>query len=191
VEAHHLVHDATVPDLFVVTGISASGKTTVGRALADRLHPSAFIEGDVIRRMVHNGRVEMTPGASAAALAQLRIRYRHTAILANSYREHGFHVVVEDIIIGTALTEFLGYLAASPVHLVVLTPDATVVAERERGRQKSAYAADWQICHYDSVLRERTPRLGLWLDTGRQSPDATVAEILARRGEALLSGVPS
>ncbi|MER7129260.1 hypothetical protein [Streptosporangium saharense] len=32
----------------------------------------------------------------------------------------------------------------------------------------------------DAVLRERTPRLGLWLDTSEQTPEETVEEILAR-----------
>ncbi|WP_399478167.1 hypothetical protein [Streptomyces sp. TRM68367] len=30
----------------------------------------------------------------------------------------------------------------------------------------------------DRILREETPRVGLWLDTSEQTPDQTVAAIL-------------
>ncbi|MEY9931427.1 hypothetical protein ABH926_006076 [Catenulispora sp. GP43] len=36
----------------------------------------------------------------------------------------------------------------------------------------------------DEQLRRHTPRIGSWLDTSEQTANETVAEILARRGEA-------
>jgi chloramphenicol 3-O-phosphotransferase len=173
------------PALFVITGISASGKTTAGMRLASEFDPSVFVEGDVIRRMICNGRVEMSPEPSATAMDQLRLRHLHTAMLAKSYLAHGYHVVVEDVILGDRLTEFLGMLEYRPLHLVVLAPSVRTVVERERGRQKDGYRT-WAVEQLDAVLRKETPRLGLWLDTTGQSPDETVSEILTRRRDAEL-----
>ena len=147
------------PLLYVVPGIQASGKTTVGRMLADTLDPSVFVEGDVVRRMVRNGRAEMTPAPSDAALAQLRLRYRHIAVLAESYLAAGFNTVVEDVVLGDQLLSFVDLFTFRPLHLVVLAPDADTVARREAAREKSAYGADrWLVGQLDQVLREQTPR---------------------------------
>jgi len=40
---------------------------------------SVHVRGDLFRRMVVNGRADMTPDPSAEAVRQLRLRYRLTA----------------------------------------------------------------------------------------------------------------
>jgi cytidylate kinase len=164
--------------LHVITGISASGKTTVGRRLADRFDRSAFVEGDVVRQMVRAGRVEMASTQTDEMLGQLRLRYRQIATLADTYATAGFHVVVEDVILGAFLAEFLGLLHIRPLHLVVLTPRRDVVAARESARQKTGYGSRWSVDQLDHALRTETPPLGWWLDSSQQTPDQTVDAIL-------------
>jgi len=72
--------------VFVITGVMASGKSTVAQRLAERLPRSAHIRGDVFRRMIINGRAEPAPEPDAAAVgsdeakSQLRLRYRLSPI---------------------------------------------------------------------------------------------------------------
>ena len=44
----------------VITGIMASGKSTVAEALAKRFAKAVHLRGDIFRRMVVSGRAEMT-----------------------------------------------------------------------------------------------------------------------------------
>ncbi|MFF4418437.1 AAA family ATPase [Streptosporangium sp. NPDC001559] len=165
--------------VLLVTGIQAAGKSTVAQRLAERLPRSAHVRGDVFRRMVVGGRAEMTPEPSAEALAQLRLRHRLTAATCDEYFAAGFTVVAQDVVLGEHLTEMTRLVRARPLLVVVLAPRAEVVEAREAARAKDAYV-HWKAGPLDAVLRERTPRLGLWLDTSEQTPEETVEEILAR-----------
>ncbi len=57
------------------------------------------------------------------------------------------------------------------------------MAAREARRAKSGYGA-WSVEELDRWLRERTPRIGLWLDTSAMTPDETAEKILAERQRA-------
>lgn len=70
-------------------------------------------------------------------------------------------------------------IRSRPLLVVVLAPRPEAIAAREAGRGKIAYDG-WTVDRLDDVLRQRTPRLGLWLDTSDHTPTETVDEILAR-----------
>lgn len=169
--------------VYLITGIPASGKSTVAQALAERLPRSAHVRGDAFRRMVVGGRADMTPEPDAEAVRQLRLRYRIAAAAADLYAGEGFTAVVQDVVLGPDLELFTGLVRTRPLMVVVLAPDPAVVERRERERGKSAYGA-WTVAALDGVLRRDTPRVGLWLDTSARTPGETVTEILARAAEA-------
>lgn len=171
--------------VFLVTGISAAGKTTVSELLALRFERGVHVKGDVYRRMVVSGRVHMRPGAPPEAERQLDLRHRLGASTADAYFEAGFDVVVQDIVMGPRLQTFVDRIRSRPLFVVVLAPRVDVVAGREASRSKTAYQPDGPtVADLDSYLRAETPRIGLWLDSSDQTPDETVDEILARRDEA-------
>jgi len=166
--------------LVLVTGIPAAGKSTVADRLARRFPRGVHVRGDVFRRMVVAGRHEMTAAPTDEARRQLRLRYRLGAATADAYHEAGFAVVLQDVVVGPALADYVGSLRSRPLVVVVLAPRPDVVAAREAGRPKTAYDGPDRIAELDAALREGTPRLGLWLDTSALDPDATVGEIVRR-----------
>lgn len=176
-----------MPDLYVITGTQAAGKSTVGRLLAERLPRSVFVEGDLIRTVVVNGREDMTADPSNEALHQLLLRYEATLSVAETYLAAGFDAVVSDVVIGEALTSFVHLVRRPQVYLVVLDPDLATVRAREAGRAKTGYGDVWSYEGLYGVLQEETPRLGLWLDTSELGPAETVDAILARRAEAVVA----
>lgn len=173
------------PAVFLFTGISAAGKSTTAQLLAERFERGVHVKGDVYRRMVVSGREHMRPGASPEAERQLDLRYRLGASTADAYFEAGFTVVVQDIVMGPALTTYVERIRSRPLHVVVLTPSIEVVERRERDRPKTAYQPDGPtVADLDRYLQGSTPHIGLWLDTSAQTPEQTVDGILARRDEA-------
>lgn len=175
----------------MITGIQAAGKSAIAQLLAERLPMSVHVRGDVFRRMVINGRADTTPEGAGEALRQLRLRHQLTATVADAYFQAGFTVVAQDIILGDHLAEMTAMIRSRPLLVVVLAPKPDAVAAREAGRGKNAYGT-WSVQQLDDLLRNETPRLGLWLDTSGQTPAETVDEILARAcSEAGISTSPA
>lgn len=170
----------------VVTGVMASGKSTVAQLLAARYDRSVHLRGDVFRRMIVSGRIEPTPENFPDAQDQLDLRYRLAGQVADEYAVAGFTVVWQDVILGEAVARLPTLVHTRPFSLVVLAPRPETIAEREAGRGKSGYGDDWTPYQLDAGLRAETPRLGLWLDTSEQTPEQTVEEILDRITESEL-----
>lgn len=165
--------------IILITGIMASGKSTVAELLSERFEKSVHVRGDIFRRMVVNDRREVSPNAEKDELEQLLLRYRLAAHTADAYFDSGFTVVVQDVIVGPMLNDFNSFIQNRPLYVVVLCPNAGVVAKREAERSKKGYGI-WTVEALDQLLRNETPRLGMWLDSSELSPEETVDEIMER-----------
>jgi chloramphenicol 3-O-phosphotransferase len=175
------------PQIIVVTGVMAAGKSTVSQLLAERFSRAVHLRGDEFRRVVVRGRVDMSPYGDPEAERQLALRHTITAHSANLYADAGFTVVVQDLFVGATLQPFLDQLRARPLSLVMLAPDVGTVMQREAERVKVGYGDLWSIRDFDHKVRTETPHIGLWLDSSQQTPDETVEEIVARIAEARIA----
>lgn len=174
--------------LFVISGIPAAGKSTVAEALMRRCARGVAVDGDAIRAMVVGGGVDMSPSPSEEALRQLRLRYRASLAVAATYLDAGFDVAFGDCVLGPMLGELPRIVPVERFHLVVLDPAPETVRERDRLRNYSVYTGqNGRFAWLRDVLEQETPRLGLWLDTSRQSPEETAAEIMARLDASLVT----
>ena len=178
-----VAHPFPPGSVVALTGIMGAGKSTVAQRLAERLPRAAHVRGDLFRRMIVTGRQEMTPAATAGALAQLRLRYDLAAHVADAYAAAGFVAIYQDIVLGDDLAELVRRIASRPLFVVVLLARADVIRARAEGRPKGSGYDDWTVEAMDDLLRT-SPRLGLWLDTSAVGPDDTVDLILDQAGEA-------
>lgn len=70
---------ANEPQIILITGIMAAGKSTVAQALAERLPKSVHLRGDLFRRMIVNGGAKLEAEFTDDDYAQLRLRYELAA----------------------------------------------------------------------------------------------------------------
>jgi chloramphenicol 3-O-phosphotransferase len=178
-------------EIFVISGTQGAGKTTVASLLARSFERGVHIEADLLQRMIVAGGAWPDPDVTTAerpdvvgeAGDQLRLRLHHACMLARSFADHGFTAVIDDIVIGERLDGLLDELDEKPFYFVMLLPDKEAVRRRELGRGSRLFER-WEWL--DDEARQRTRRLGLWIDSSRQSPRKTVEEILRRASEALV-----
>jgi chloramphenicol 3-O-phosphotransferase len=180
---------ATTTDRFapiiLITGVMASGKSTVAQHLAEGLDRSVHLRGDVFRRMVVRGRVDMSADPSPEALHQLRLRYELACQAACGYSAAGFTVVHQDTIVGPALAEVVEMYRGRPLHVFLLVPALEVVRQREQDRSKTGYGR-MTVEALQDVLAS-TPSLGIRIDNSEQSVSETARDIVRNMADARIT----
>ena len=161
--------------VIVVSGITAAGKSTVSQLLAERFQYGVHLRGEVFRRMIVSGQASAGADDGEEAQKQLKLRYRLACQAADGYAQAGFTVVLQAVVIGELLREFLENIRSRPRYLVVLTPRPEVISDRLGGLS---------VVELDYELHAFSPRRGLWLDNSDLSPNETVDAILGRLDEA-------
>lgn len=162
--------------IYLITGVMASGKSTVAQLMAERLPKAVHLRGDAFRKMIVSGRVDMSEGAGEEAFSQLRLRYRITAQAAKQYCEAGFDVIVQDNYYCEMLPYMVELLGETSVQVIVLCPSAEAVAAREAARGKNGYGGYSVLPLYESFM-SGTPRIGLWIDSSNMTAEETADAI--------------
>jgi predicted kinase len=166
--------------IFLISGTQGAGKSTVAKALAERFERGVHVEADVIQRMIVSGRVwPEPPEPTCEALRQLRQRAERSAMLADSFFESGFTVVIDDIMIGDQLDAYRKGIRSRPILLVNLVPSLEAVESRNRERPNKNVFHPWGPI-LDREMRETMRGVGMWLDTSSLAVAETVDEILRR-----------
>lgn len=170
----------------MISGAQAAGKSTIGRALADRLPRAVFIDGDAIDDFVVSDRAPMTEPPTTPAVEQLFLRYAGALTVADVYRSAGFDAVIADNIFGTFLDDYLAIAAPESIHFVMLTPTADAIRAREHARGKNAYRDGFTVEALVESVEHGSRRVGLWIDNTDLSVTQTVSQILAHSEAALV-----
>ena len=174
--------NANAAPILLITGAMAAGKSSVAQHIAEHMQRSLHLRGDVFRRMLVNGRIEMSGQPSTAALDQLMLRYRAAAASAKIYSQAGFNVVYQDVILGPLLNDVVALYTDFDLRVVVLCPSPDAIAQRERERNKTGYT-NITIDALQQGLVD-TPKVGLWVDSTAQTVEQTANEIMAKLAQA-------
>jgi hypothetical protein len=162
----------------LISGVQASGKSTIAHALAARLE-GVVVEGDDMGGVRGDGEPE--------ELARLReTRYRKGASACDAAFDAGRSVVHCDSVWGDAFVQYPKWLESRPLLRVMLVPSINAVVERVRLRgfgydywRKKGLSLEEGVRDFTSSVLA-TPRVGLWIDSSRQTPQDTVDEIITK-----------
>lgn len=169
---------STQPRLFVVSGLPGSGKSTTSKELASRFERAAHVEADQLQSLITSGAVfPDLNGINTEARQQLDLRLANACLLARSFLQAGFNVVIDEIVIGPAIEDLRQHLNDIRFEFIMLVPDFDHVKQRWIDMQ-SPFAESWDWI--DDEIRNHTERIGHWIDTTNLDPQQTVDLILER-----------
>jgi predicted kinase len=168
--------------IFAISGTQGAGKTTVSSLLARRFQRGVHVSADLLQKMIVSGgewpvssQTTVNDDLEGEAVRQLQLRRHNMCLLARSFFDAGFTVVLDDIIVGERLAELREDLADVDFMFVLLQPSKETVRERERGRGTELWR-EWEWL--TGSIERTTPRIGLWLDSSTQTVDETVDELM-------------
>ena len=166
------------PQIIVVSGLPGVGKSTTARELALRFERAAHVEADRLQDLIAAGAIMPgLDGIDSGARQQLDLRLTNACLLARSFLQAEFTAIIDDIVIGSAIEDLRRHLDGVSFTFVMLMPDFDHVKQRWIDME-SPFAERWDWI--DDEIRNKTERLGLWIDTTALDPTQTVDLILER-----------
>lgn len=170
-------------DVWIINGIPGSGKSSTARALAARFPRGVHLEGDRLQDLIVAGSVPPGGEPHEEEERQIHLNVRNQCLLARSFGQDGFTVVIDYVVVNQArVEEYRQQLDGLSPHLVTLAPGVTVALQRDRDRPEKTVAHLWS--HLDGLMRAELAGTGLWVDNAALSIGKTVDYILANQATA-------
>jgi chloramphenicol 3-O-phosphotransferase len=174
--------------IFILTGAPASGKTSVAKALLKRFPYGVHIPVDDLRGMVVSGLSNPIGSWDDETDRQFRLARDSAALIAKTYAQGGFAVVVDDVIFPDQIHHhYDAVLAVYDVTKILLRPDVAETIARNQARQIDVDNAQLEKIiqpiydHFATFDLDELEKEGwLILNTSQDSIDETVSEIMTR-----------
>ncbi|MPZ49324.1 MAG: AAA family ATPase [Dehalococcoidia bacterium] len=178
-----------MPEILILSGPPAAGKSTVAQALADRYDRVAHIDVDVLRHFVTPTGFAK-PGQPERHHQRL-LGVRNACALARNFLDERFGVIIDECFDEPGLLPlYLAQLAdaSSPIHLVQLFPTLDACEARDKERRRARGAAPFIRSDYARYAALAPTLPGALIDSSDLTPYATADKVqaLTTSGESLI-----
>lgn len=120
--------------IIFITGAAGSGKSTIGRRLAEHFPRSVHIKVDDLREIIVNGNTVPGPWTEERT-TKFRLGRSTATYMAKLYAASGFAVVVDEVCVPEFFVEqYAELFSVRAVLKVLLLPNLDVLATRLRQR---------------------------------------------------------
>ena len=161
----------------VLTGGPAVGKSTTASLVGRRCARAAVIDVDDVRQLVVAGAAAHWEGAEG--LAQQRLGVENACGLARRFHEHGFEVIITDVLTPETLRLYRQHLPRCLIVRLHLAPSEA----RRRAGTRRVYLTDAEFKDLHGQDRDNPPPADYHLDVTAltiEGQAATVAAIWTR-----------
>jgi predicted kinase len=180
-------------EIWLISGIPASGKTTTSKKLAERLNKTVYISADDFRSQIttqvfpySNTQEEVKEQSEMIIIKQCN--------LAKSSLEKGITPICDEVVGKEELSLYKNCLEGCDLLLVTLNPPFHVVVERDNGRsdeQKFDTESNplpnpkkwWE--HLKQLILTVSDN-GLWVDNSKMTIEETVTYILHNKEKCIV-----
>ncbi len=136
------------PKIFVISGPPGSGKSTIGKILAEKVTNSAIVSTDTIRYLIKNGKADR---GDPDWERQLNLGAETASLLANSFLKNGFNVFLDDVVCDNTRINIYSKNLIDPIFITLL-PSKEVVARRDLERGKHWAMKERAMYLYDKIV---------------------------------------
>lgn len=158
--------------LYVITGPSGVGKTTVTNALVEKLEKCAVLEGDEIYHQVRSGAVKPWIEGN-----HLELMWKNIICLAQNYLNDGINVILNYIIQKDRLEQIIKALAPFEIHFILLmaSKENIVVRDELRPEDEQIHRVDVHLKNFqESYIDDK-----YYLNTDDKTIEEEIEEILS------------
>ncbi len=164
------------PIICLLIGPGGAGKTTVSALLAKKFSKCVVIEADELRHMVKKG---LTDPFSREGQDQLVLSTKNSCLLAKSFADQNFNVIIDDCVAGKPRLD-LYYKLLKRYHLVtiLLLPNREAIRHRDSRRTGTARLGKKTLAIHDKFI-QRIEQEKRWhvIDNSNHTPQTTMRAI--------------
>lgn len=165
--------------IIAITGPGGSGKSSVTHELVKKIPRVVHLNVDHVKHFISfkDWSYQDLPKGND----QWELLGQNIALLSENFNKHGFNVIIEGYLNNPAWSALEKQVGLD--HKFLLLPDIRVAVRRDSKRPQDWLGEEMVESHYAYFSKDKYFDDFVKIDSSKQAPEETAAEILAKMGK--------